>query len=136
MTPKEYDDQHTIPLIKVQDLRFAQQEGRESGDHTLLIGTSVWTETGPTMRGPRRVGRGCGRQGLLCRVARANATDNLRSCPCGSGVATGRPTVARALGFVGCDRAASRTFRVHRRGRMSAPVLHAGDVNCVWRSDG
>ena len=34
----------------------------------MLIGTSVWTETGPTMRGPRRVGRDCGRQGLFCRV--------------------------------------------------------------------
>ena len=37
VTPKEYDDQHTIPLIKVQDLRFAQQEGERVGTIPCLL---------------------------------------------------------------------------------------------------
>jgi len=37
VTPKEYDDQHTIPLIKVQDLCFAQLEGERVGTIPCLL---------------------------------------------------------------------------------------------------
>ena len=72
------------------------------------------------MCGPRRVGRGCGRQGLLCRVVRDNATDNLRCCPRGCDRPASSSSCSRVLGLR--SRCCTKLPRPPERKEVSAGV--------------